>query len=127
MKKLIFFLLLSGSVSLGLAQEPKPIVLRSLVENERAFSSLSEVKGTRESFMAFIADDGILFRPWAVRGKQWMIDHPLPPSDKRSLLGWQPTFADVARAGDIGYTTGPWQFKADIHDAKAVAFGNFIT
>jgi ketosteroid isomerase-like protein len=77
--------------------------------------------------MAFIADDGILFRPRAVKGKQWMNEHPVPPSDKRPLLSWYPTSADIARAGDMGYTTGPWEFKSDIHDAKPVAFGNFLT
>ena len=33
----------------------------------------------------------------------------------------------MARAGDLGYTTGPWEFKADIHDAKSVAWGHFLT
>ena len=77
--------------------------------------------------MAFLADDGILFRPTAVRGKQWMTEHPLPRSETRDLLSWQPIFADIARAGDMGYTTGPWQYKNDIHDAKPIAFGNFLT
>jgi ketosteroid isomerase-like protein len=101
--------------------------LRSLVETERAFSRTSEEKGTRESFAEFIAEDGILFRPTAVLGKKWMREHPLPPSTKRQLLSWQPIFAAVSRAGDLGYTTGPWQFKQDINDTKPVAFGNFMT
>jgi ketosteroid isomerase-like protein len=62
-----------------------------------------------------------------VLGKQWMAAHPLPPSEKRPVLSWQPAVAEVSRGGDLGYTTGPWQFKSDIHDAKPVAFGNFIT
>jgi ketosteroid isomerase-like protein len=33
----------------------------------------------------------------------------------------------MSRAGDMGYTTGPWEFKNDIQDAKPVAFGNFLT
>jgi len=27
----------------------------------------------------------------------------------------------------LGYTTGPWKYKDDIHDSKPVAYGNFIT
>lgn len=98
---------------------------QSMVETERAFARMSEEKGTRPSFMAFIAEDGILFRPKAVKGKQWMIDHPLPASDKRDLLSWGPSFAEVA--GDMGYTFGPWQYKSDIRDARPVAWGHFVT
>jgi ketosteroid isomerase-like protein len=101
--------------------------LKSMVETERAFARTSEEKGTREAFAAFIAEDGILFRPTAVFGKKWMQEHPLPPATTRPLLSWQPIFAAVSRAGDLGYTTGPWLFKQDIKDAKPAAFGNFMT
>jgi ketosteroid isomerase-like protein len=101
--------------------------LKSLVETERAFSRTSAEKGIRESFAEFIAPDGILFRPTAVLGRKWMQAHPLPPSTARPLLSWQPIFAAVSLAGDLGYTTGPWEFKKDIKDARPNAFGNFIT
>lgn len=98
-----------------------------MIETERAFSRMSEEKGIRESFTEFIAEDGILFRPTPVKGKQWMREHPLPPSTTRPLLTWQPVFAGISRAGDMGYSTGPWQYKNDIKDAKPSAFGNFMT
>lgn len=98
-----------------------------MVATERAFSRMSEEKGIRESFTEFIADDGILFRPRAVLGKKWMQENPLPPSKTRPLLVWQPVFAGISRDGDLGYTTGPWQFKNDIKHAKFSAFGNFMT
>lgn len=101
--------------------------LNGMVATERAFAKASEEKGTRESFMMFIAEDGVLFRPTAVMGKKWMQEHPLPPSEKRPLLAWQPIFADMSAAGDMGYTFGPWEFKQDIKDEKAVAFGHFAT
>lgn len=128
MKKFLCLSLLFVVGSLGVAQKLKETsALQSMVDTERAFARMSEEQGVRPSFMAFIADDGILFRPTPVKGKQWMIDNPLPASDKRPLLSWQPTFADMARAGDMGYTTGPWEYKADIKDARPVAFGNFLT
>ena len=99
----------------------------AMITTERAFSRMSEEKGIRESFTEFIAEDGILFRPRAVFGKKWMRDNPLPPSTMRPLLVWQPMFAGISRDGDLGYTTGPWQFKNDIKDAKFSAFGNFMT
>lgn len=125
---LVFLVMIYGFAVPALAQNKSPVSdLKSLVDTERAFAQTSAEKGTRDSFAAFIAEDGILFRPVAVFGKKWMQEHPLPPAPVRSLLSWQPIFAAVSRAGDLGYTTGPWQFKQDIKDAKPVAFGNFMT
>ena len=110
------------------AQKPDSAsALQSIVDTERAFARTSEERGIRESFLAYIAEDGILFRPGAVNGKKWMLEHPVPPSEKRPLLAWQPAYADVAQAGDLGYTFGPWQFKEDIKDEKPVGYGHFIT
>lgn len=124
---LTFAALLSIAFSLPAQRPGIKSPLQEMVETEQAFSKASHDRGTRESFMQFIADDGILFRPKAILGKQWMIDHPLPPSDKRSLLSWQPVFAAVSAAGDMGYTTGPWEFKADINDPTPSGYGEFIT
>jgi ketosteroid isomerase-like protein len=110
------------------AQHPDAAAaLQEMVATERAFSQASADKGTRESFLEFIADDGILFRPNAVKGKQWMLSNKPQPTTKRTLLSWQPVVAAVAQSGEMGYTTGPWQFKQDINDDKPVGFGDFIT
>jgi ketosteroid isomerase-like protein len=128
MKKLISLTLLLGIASFGVAQKAKPkSALQSMVDAELAFARMSAEQGVRPSFMAFIADDGILFRPRAVKGKQWLTEHPVPVSDKRPLLSWYPTVADISRYGDMGYTSGPWEYKADSHDSKPVAWGNFLT
>lgn len=86
MKNLIRLTALLMFVSPGWTQkaDERP-ALESIVNTERAFAKTSEEKGTREAFMAFIADDRILFRPTAVMGKQWMTEHPLPRSRTRLL------------------------------------------
>jgi ketosteroid isomerase-like protein len=101
--------------------------LQEMVLTEQAFSRMAAEKNTRDAFMAYIADDGLLFRPEAVNGKKWMLEHPVPPSDKRPLLAWQPAFAGMAAAGDLGFTTGPWESKPDINDEKPSAYGHFVT
>ena len=83
MKKLICLTVLVGFMSMVFAQKPPEnsalqSPLQSMVDTERAFARMSEEQGTRPSFAAFIADDGILFRPRAVKGKQWMTENPLP-------------------------------------------------
>lgn len=107
------------------AQTQSP--LQEMVQTEQAFSKMAADQNTRDAFMNFIADDGLLFRPTAVNGKQWMREHPVPPSDKHPLLAWQPAFAGMAAAGDLGFTTGPWEFKEDVKDEKPAGYGHFVT
>ena len=116
---LVYFL-----VPLALTQDS---TLSSLVDTERAFARAAAERNTREAFLAFIADNGILFRPNAVNGKKWLQESPTPASTKRALLSWQPIFADLSQAQDLGYTTGPWEYKEDINDREPVAYGNFVT
>jgi ketosteroid isomerase-like protein len=97
--------------------------LDSLVNTERAFAKTAGEKSTRDAFLAFIADDGVLFRPYAVEGKKWLLESKPAPG----LLSWEPAFADIALSGDLGYTTGPWEFRRSREDEKPVAFGHFVT
>jgi ketosteroid isomerase-like protein len=127
MVKLISALVLLICTPSAFAQESDPSPFKQMVETEQAFSRTAEVKNTREAFMEFIADNGLLFRPKAVNGKKWMNEHPVPPSDKQPLLAWQPAFGGMAAAGDLGFTTGPWEFKDDIKDAKPSGYGHFVT
>jgi ketosteroid isomerase-like protein len=101
--------------------------LQEMVKTEQAFSKMAEEKNTRDAFLAFMADDGLLFRPGAVNGKKWMLEHPAPPTDKKPLLAWQPSFAGMSASGDMGFTTGPWEFKGDVKDEKPSGYGHFIT
>ena len=102
--------------------------LQEMVKTEQAFSKMAEEKPTRDAFLAFIADDGLLFRPGAVNCKKWMLEHPSPPpTDKKPLLAWQPSFAGMSASGDMGFTTGPWEFRGDVKDEKPSGYGHFVT
>lgn len=123
--KLKFAIVLSVLCISAIVQGQSP--LQEMVKTEQAFSKTAEEKNTLDAFMAFIADDGLLFRPGAVNGKEWMLEHPVPPSDKKPFLAWQPAFAGMAASGDMGFTTGPWEFRNDVKDEKPAAYGHFVT
>jgi ketosteroid isomerase-like protein len=127
MRKAVFILLLLSVLAPAAWPQKKTIdrdaSLRSLVEAERAFASLSVAQGIKASFVANLADDGILFRPGPVAGKKWMEERPA----RDGLLTWRPTFADAAHSDDMGYTTGPWEFRPKKMEDKPVAYGHFVT
>lgn len=122
MKKAILLILVVAMVAQAQS------ALHDMVKTEQAFSKMAADTNTRDAFLAFIADDGLLFRPGAVNGKKWMLEHPVPPpTDKKPLLAWQPAYAGMAASGDMGFTTGPWEAKADVNDAKPQGYGHFVT
>src|SRR5438094_8574010 len=95
----------------------------AIVEAERAFARVAAAKGTRDAFLEFLADDGIIFQPGPVNGKQfWQARAP-----RKGLLSWEPIFADVSLAGDMGYTTGPYEFRPNGADDKPIVFGQYFT
>jgi ketosteroid isomerase-like protein len=96
---------------------------RTLVEMEHAFAKAAAKKGTRDAFIEFLADDGIIFQPGPVNGKKFWTER----QPRKGLLSWEPVFVDVSRAGDLGYTTGPWQFRPSGPDDQPVAFGQYFT
>jgi ketosteroid isomerase-like protein len=94
----------------------------ALVTAEKTFASLAASEGMRAAFLQFLADDSILFRPGPVDGLAWFEKQPATPG----LLSWRPEFAEMAASGDLGYTTGPWNFRGS-SDTDPVQFGQYVS
>jgi ketosteroid isomerase-like protein len=111
------------SIAAAQTESPRRQNRRALVQMEHDFAKAAATKGTRDAFLEFIADDGILFQPGPVNGKKFWTER----QPRKGLLSWEPAFADVSRAGDLGYTTGPWEFRPNGLDDQPVAFGQYFT
>lgn len=98
--------------------------LASLVAAERAFAAHSMDISTQGAFQAWLADNAVLYRPRAVRAHEYLRARPMPQS---LVLGWEPVFADVAAAGDLGYTTGPWIASNRERRDVQPTFGEYVT
>ena len=96
----------------------------NLVAAEKSFAQYSVEQNTQQAFMKYLADDGIVFKKGQpVNGKErWAAIKP-----DSSKLSWYPAFADVAVSGELGFTTGPWEYRETKADKDAGAFGNYIT
>jgi len=96
--------------------------LDSLVQAEKAFSAQSVDEGMKSAFLANLADDGIIFRPGPINGRSSWVARQSPPG----TLIWEPAYVEVSALGDIGISTGPWEYRP-ARDSAAVAFGNFVS
>lgn len=125
MRKLLSMLMiLCAAIGIGLAQKgDRDADLRSLVEAERGFAAASAAKGTRAAFLENLAGDSIVFQPGPVNGQKWWSERPSRPG----VLTWRPIFADVSRAGDMGISTGPWEFREKSLEDQPVAYGHFVS
>jgi ketosteroid isomerase-like protein len=116
MKSIILLLMLPLFLN---ATEPD---INSLVQAEKDFSKLSVEKGIKDSFVANFADDAIIFRPTPVAGKKWYEGRP----PVQGVLSWQPVLSEIAASGELGYNTGPYEFR-EKPDAKPVGYGEFFS
>jgi len=122
--KNIFFLLSVLILLTGCSQKSNyKTHLQELIDTEHAFSALSDSTGMRDAFTTYLADNAIVFRPKPVRGKPIYQKAPNIPH----MLVWYPVWADISFAGDLGYTTGPYEYREDGSAAKANSYGQFIT
>ena len=96
---------------------------RAMVDAEKKFYQTGQKQGTRAAFLGFLADDGIVFRPGPVNGKEAWEKRPETGFD----LVWEPTLAVIARSSDFGYDTGPAKWRANKKEKEFSGYGHFIS
>ena len=106
-----------------LAQETPEAAVRAIVEGERKFYEMGQEQGTRAAFLEFLAEDSIVFQPGPVPGKKTWAARP----EGGLWLTWQPVFAAMSRSADLGYTTGPAEFRKNKEDEKPFGNGQYIS
>jgi ketosteroid isomerase-like protein len=99
--------------------------LNALISSEKNFCKVSVQNGIREAFLEYLSDDAVIFRPRAVNGKKIYKEAPQPPS--QATLIWEPKFADISITEDLGYTTGPWEYKSKTSEGEVVKRGYYVT
>jgi ketosteroid isomerase-like protein len=104
-----------------------PSNLASLMNAERSFARTCSEKGIRQSFLDFLADSSILFRPHPVNGRQFLLGRPVPATLPPVRLAWAPIFAEVSEAGDFGYTTGPFELSELSSKKEPTHYGAFFS
>ena len=100
-----------------------PRRLAPVVEAERAFAQYSIDHGMKEAFLRFAAPDGVIVGREPVNAiESWSKRDP-----PTGLLTWWPVYADVSLAGDLGWTTGPYELRGKPSDVAPGGTGHFFT
>ncbi len=94
----------------------------SLAAAERAFSAAADSFGINRSFVMFLDEQCVMFNPHPVNGMQLYRTRP----ESKAHLSWYPAFVEVAASGDLGLSTGPWQYRIAKGDTP-VAYGYYIS
>ncbi|NUN70731.1 MAG: hypothetical protein HUU02_13595 [Bacteroidetes bacterium] len=93
-----------------------------LARHERAFAAAADSAGIRSSFLAFLDEHCIMFNPHPLNGMELYRNRP----ESKAHLSWYPAFVEVASSGEMGLSTGPWQYRAAKGDTPA-AYGYYIS
>ena len=93
-------------------EEPKSISAREVMNADIAFSDMSRQIGMKKAFLQYIDNEGVLLRPdhFPIVGAD-AIDYISVLSDTAYKLSWQPSHAEIAKSGDLGYTYGVYQLE----------------
>ncbi len=100
---------------------------KEITEAEEAFCKLAKDSGLAVAFVAYAADDAVICRdPEAYKGKNAIREY-YSKSDPADRLIWKPSFADVAKSCDLGYTWGEYDFSGTRAGKTVTAHGIFHT
>ncbi len=124
MKSFVSILFAALFFTVTVFSQGKKSALKAVVEAERSFAKTSVEKGIRDSFIEFFAEDGINFQPHPTKTREAFSKRPANRSPV--ILNWHPITADVSRAGDLGYTTGPYTLT-DTQSNKPVQQGYYFS
>lgn len=119
MKPVLFFLAFLATFSL-FGQRP----VDALVKAERLFAASAAKDGLKTAFLGALSDESLVFRGTRfVPGKKF---YAKVPDVSPFLLSWEPTYAEIAASGDLGFTTGPYDIRERV-GSPPVSFGYFVS
>ena len=92
----------------------------AVIAAERAFASDAAVRGWAAAFRTSAAPEAIMLSPGPVNAHEQLAQ---VEGDGSTNLDWRPAYAGIARSGDFGFTTGPFQSRA--HEGHII--GHYFT
>lgn len=102
------------------AQQP----IDQLIAAEKKFAATSKEQTTKIAFLSFLDSNCVGFN----NGEQVnLFEAYRKRKEDSSKLTWAPEFAIISSSGDMGATTGPWEYRQSSLKDTSVAHGHFAT
>ncbi|HRI20005.1 MAG TPA: hypothetical protein PLA68_03600 [Panacibacter sp.] len=99
-------------------------LIDGLIASEKNFAKTSKEQSTKKAFLAFVDSNCVGFSGGEQVNvfKEWM-----NRKEDGSKLTWAPGFVIISSSGEMGVTTGPWEYREKSLNDTAVAQGHFTT
>ncbi|MGI8468633.1 MAG: DUF4440 domain-containing protein [Pyrinomonadaceae bacterium] len=118
MKKLFVLLIFILSVNVFAQSNAQKIY-----DTEKTFEKAVAEKGIKQGFLEYLADEGFIFNPSPVNGKEAWNNRP----DSPASLTWNPVFIDVSSNGALAYSTGNGIFRPKGKDDPNAYYSEYAT
>ncbi len=96
---------------------------KQIAETELAFAKKASDTTMVIAFLEYLHDEAVVFRPEPVNGKRWYASRLPSPAQ----LKWWPTYVIASSTGDMGLSTGPYEFRTENSDTVPVYHGHFVS
>lgn len=106
----------------GLVAADRTAELDRVVASERAFAARAQQVNPRQAFAEFFAPEAVLYAPYPVPAFPRLREAP----DWGVNIQWRPVAAAISGAGDMGYTTGPSEYRRTPAEPP-VGFGHYTS
>lgn len=85
---------------------------KEIYQTEKAFEKMCADKGVAEAFAAFAADSAVIKRgnDSLISGREAIRNYYNSPVYKTAVVKWTPDFIDIAKAGDMAYSYGKYNW-----------------
>lgn len=98
--------------------------IKGLINAEKQFAWFTATHTVKEGFLAYMDSAGLIFRQGnELNALEAYRKQPSSPG----VLNWTPAFAVISSSGDMGVTTGPYEFMAKSMQDTPVGRGSFCS
>ena len=115
-----FLLLIISSLTTSFLSAQK---VTEVINAEKSFALFALEHNTKSAFLQYMDTNAVVFDKGQVLNAKKVWTANAVSSGK---LLWKPAFAGISNSGDLGFTTGPWEYKVSLTDT-ALAVGEFAT